>query len=142
MKIHIETIPHREQRYDTVGDWWLDEAGDLQIRVSDMSRGSTGRRRMESLVAVHELIEALLCQFRGIADEDVTAFDTAFVPSPENAEPGDDPLAPYREEHFFATTIERLLSTELRVDWLDYENALAADFGCIHFEREVSDGSP
>ena len=114
MRIIIETIPHKRQRYETCGDWYF-RKGVLHIKVSKMSDW-----RREMLVAVHELVEVLLCKDRGITTAEVDAFDKAFekarAPGNED-EPGDDPKAPYRKEHFFATNIERLLSAELRVDW-------------------------
>lgn len=94
----------------------------LQIRVSDM-----GNEDYESLVALHELVEVLLCQKRGITTEEVDAFDKAFEaarPDGNNDEPGDDPKAPYKKEHFFATNIEKLMSAELGVDWTAYEAAI------------------
>ena len=123
MNIVVKTIPHAEQRYETVGDWWLDEAGDLQIRVSAM-----GEWKYEALVAFHELAEALLCKDRGITTEMVDAFDMAFEARREAGntdEPGDDPNCPCRREHFFATSVERLLAAEFRVDWAAYDAAVA-----------------
>ena len=62
MKINIETIPHSDQRYPTVGDYWDDENGVIQVRVSDMKDW-----RYEALVVMHELIEMFLTKHRGIA---------------------------------------------------------------------------
>lgn len=118
MSITIITVPYSEMRYPTAGDWvWVDETN-LQIRVADV-----GNRKYEALVAVHELVEALLCQAHGITTAEVDAFDKAFG---DDGEPGDHPDAPYRKEHFFATSIERLLAAELGVDWLDYDEAIIA----------------
>lgn len=150
MRILIETIPHEQQRYPTPGDWQFlfvptchgcgntrdaqencvgpGDCGDcgakmefvelIRIRVSELSDW-----RCEALVAVHELVELLLCRQRGITPEEVDAFDKEFEakrqPGNED-EPGDDPAAPYRKEHFFATNIEALLSSELGVDFQDY----------------------
>lgn len=36
------------------------------------------------------------------------------------------PNAPYRKEHFFATSLERLFSAELDVDWQEYERFVDA----------------
>lgn len=122
MKITIETIPHGEQRYPTIGDWLFDEAGDLQIRVSSM-----GNWKYEALVAHHELIEALLCKDRGITWEMVDAFDKEFNRRrafAEGGEPGDAPDCPYRKEHFFATTAERTLAEAFDVDWFKYDAAV------------------
>ncbi len=122
MRVVIETIPHGSQRYETVGDWWFDPDGTLQIRTSDM-----GNEDYEILVALHELVEVLLCKKRGITDEVVSAFDVAFeaarVEGNED-EPGDDPAAPYRKEHLFATGVEKLLAAELGVDWKTYDKAV------------------
>lgn len=121
MKIVIIPIPHKRQRYPTVGDWYF-KKGALHIRVSKMSDW-----RHEMLVAVHELVEVLLCKHRGITAAKVDAFDKAFEKArkPGNEdEPGDDPKAPYRKEHFFATNIEALLSAELGVDWAKYEREI------------------
>lgn len=119
MKISVRTIPHKGQRYETVGDWWFDKKGDLQIRVSDMKNW-----KYELLVAIHEIIEVSLCKDRGITDAKVTSFDKMFEAcrAPGNTdEPGDDPQAPYKKEHFFATSLERLLAAELNVDWGAYD---------------------
>ncbi len=35
MDIHIKTVPHKEQRYNTVGDYWIEDRV-IQIRVSEM----------------------------------------------------------------------------------------------------------
>ena len=125
MEIIIQTIPHKNQRYKTVGDWFRDKNGVLHIKVSDM-----GNDKYTLLVALHELIEASLCEDRGITDVKVTAFDKKFESEraagmqDDDSEAGDDVRAPYRKEHFFATNIERLLSAELRVDWKKYDKAV------------------
>lgn len=118
MKIIIETIPHLNQRYDTVGDWFFDTDGTLHIKVSKLSDPSH-----EYLIVVHELIEVLLCQHDGVSQEAVDAFDKAFS-ADRDEEPGDDPGAPYRKQHCFATGVERMLAAELGVDWKAYEQEL------------------
>ena len=119
--IYITTVNHKAHRYETVGDYYRDTHGNLIIKVSDI-----GDPRIESLVAVHELIEALICEHNGIAEKDITAFDVAFEKArkPGNVdEPGDDPRAPYKRPHCIATAVERLLAAELGVDWKAYESA-------------------
>jgi hypothetical protein len=119
MKIHVETIPHSEQRYPTVGDYWSAD-GVQHIRVSHMVDW-----RYEVLVAMHELVEMALTRHRGISEPRITEFDLEFERSREQgrgfSEPGDHPDAPYRKEHFFATNIERLFAAELDVDWFVYD---------------------
>jgi len=124
MKITIETIPHTQQRYPTVGDWFTDTDGTLVIRVSDL-----GDSRMEALVAIHELVEVLLCQHKAIPQAEVDAFDIKFEATrmPGNTdEPGDDPQAPYKRQHCLATGIERTMASALDVDWSEYEGKLEA----------------
>lgn len=122
MNINIEIIEHANQRYPTVGDWFFEPNGDLMIRVSRLSDW-----RREMLIAVHELVEVLICKHQGISQEQVDAFDKDFEAHrhPDNEdEPGDDPTAPYVKEHCIATGVERLLAAELDVSWKDYENEL------------------
>lgn len=89
-----------------------------------------GNQDYEALVALHELVEVLLCKKRGITTEQVDVFDKQFeadrahgMHGPDD-EPGDDPAAPYKREHFFATNIEALMSSELGVDWSEYEEKI------------------
>ena len=117
LNIEIKTIPHQDQRYDTCGDWLID-GDNITILVSDL-----GDWRLEYLVADHELREAILCRHRGISQKVVDDFDTSWK---SEGEPGDDPQAPYKREHFFATSIERLTAAELDVDWAEYEGKLNA----------------
>jgi hypothetical protein len=123
--MQIETIPHEKQRYPTVGDYWLDEAGVEQIRVSEMMDW-----RYEVLVAIHEIVEMALTRHRGIAEEANTEFDIRFEQDKEKrlveGEPGDNVNAPYRNEHFFATNLERLFAGELGVNWFEYDRYVDA----------------
>lgn len=142
MKIIIETIAHETQRYPTVGDWYY-EGETLHVKVSDL-----GNERMNQLVAVHELIEVLLCQHAGISQAAVDEFDIAFEKNREDRmfeasksvsepgvtcaeeqmisieEPGDDISAPYRKQHCFATAVERMMAAEMDVPWNDYASKI------------------
>ncbi len=78
--INIFTIPHGDQRYSTCGDWrvqGLDSASRFhqyfRIDVSELKDW-----RFEALVAIHEMVEMLLCRHRGISEEEVTAWDKQF----------------------------------------------------------------
>lgn len=125
MMIDIRVIPHKEQRYETIGDWWFNKDNSkLSIRVSNLNNED-----YENLIALHEQVEALLCLKRNIDEKKITAFDIKFEKHREfgnTDEPGDDPKAPYRKEHFFATSIERLMAAELNIDWRKYEEAVYA----------------
>ena len=121
----ISQVPHRKQRYDTVGDWI--PGSPVKIRVSKMKD-----ERYVFLVALHELIEYELCRMNGITDSKVVEFDLSFEKERRarlhsiEAEPGDDPRAPYRDEHGFATFVERMVAQKMGVSWSDYEKAILA----------------
>lgn len=119
----ISQVPHKKQRYETVGDWL--PGSPVDIRVSKMKD-----QRYVFLIALHEMIEYELCKKNGISDGQVVAFDVNFEAErrrnihPIEAEPGNDPRAPYRDEHDFATMIEMMVAQKLGVKWEAYEKTL------------------
>jgi hypothetical protein len=125
VRIDVSVIPHKYQRYHSMGDWrfieqWSGGNAALFVRVSD-----TGIEHYNMLLAMHEIWEALLCHERGITDKQVDEFDAWHLKKygPANAdheEPGDHPLAPYRDEHCAATAIERQLCSEYEIPWYGY----------------------
>jgi hypothetical protein len=126
--INVKVIPHNEQRYDTVGDWWFTPDPNsqypktLEIRVSKM-----GNPLYEFLVARHEQDEAMLCAQRGISEESVSKFDIEFETKRQPgdlSEPGDNVNAPYHREHKTATIFEQQMATELNVNWEAYDEAV------------------
>ncbi len=124
MKIVIETIPHNQHRYTTVGDWFYNKDGSLTIRVSELSDW-----RREMLVAVHELIEVLTCKNDNVSAAAVDKFDMEFEAKRlegNDDEPGDDPSAPYKKQHCLATGVERILAQQWGVNWKEYEEELCA----------------
>jgi hypothetical protein len=106
-----------------VGDWIPGEP--VRIRVSRMKD-----ERYVFLVALHELIEYELCRMHGVTDREVVKFDVNFERERRahlhsiDAEAGDDPRAPYRSEHGFATMIERMVAQKMGVSWSAYEGAV------------------
>ncbi len=121
MKIIIETIPHERQRYDTVGDYFWGLDGALHIWVSALAS-----EKMEFLVALHEMVEYMLCEHHEIGIETIDAFDMAWKPHDGIEEPGDDLAAPYYAEHQCAMGIERTVAAMLGVNWVEYERRIAA----------------
>lgn len=124
MHITVHTINHVDQRYETIGDWIFNSDNDLHIFVSDL-----GNPVFNFLVAIHEEIEAVLCQQAGVTGAAVDEFDALFeLERSEGAEeePGDSPDAPYYEQHVFATKIEKELAAKLNVSWEEYEAAIYA----------------
>lgn len=123
--INIKVIPHSEQRYETVGDYWDDENGVKQIRVSESTP------HYEFLVAIHELIEAYLVASKGIKIEDIDTFDKEFEKMRSeypkfigDMEPGDNDSAPYFHEHQMATRVEKWMAQNLGIDWEVYNKAI------------------
>jgi hypothetical protein len=108
-KVVIEVVRHEDQRYDTCGDWYIRE-GVLYVYVSEFEDA-----RSHWAIAVHELIEALLCTNNGISDGVVDAFDLG--EGADYDEPGMHPSAPYHKEHLYATSVERRLVNTLGVIW-------------------------
>jgi len=123
MRIVIETIPHEQHRYTTVGDWYYDPDGTLQIKVSNLSD-----KRRELLVVLHELVEVLCCEQDGVSQSVVDKFDMEYEKNraeDDESEPGDDPAAPYHKQHCLATGIERILAAAWGVEWKTYEDELS-----------------
>ena len=127
LNIQIKTIPHHFQEYDTVGNYWRDVnncgAEALEIRVSRMSD-----RRHEFLVALHEMIEAFLCDWRRIPFAEITRFDIEFE---GRAGAGRIRRArrrrcarPIAASISSPSSIERIVAQELEVDWPQYNRAV------------------
>lgn len=122
-KITIEIVDHHDQRYPTCGDWFTekDAAGQvlgITIRVSRLPHW-----KLEFLVALHELVEMALCDSAGVGEREVDQFDLAYT---GEGEPGNDMSAPYWAYHQEAEGIERMVAALLRVNWQEYERAIAA----------------
>ena len=119
-RIVIDFIPHEHHRYDTLGDWYYVEQPDgtqLQIMVTH----TPGKPLYEQAIAVHELVEALLCNADGVSQATVDGWDMA---TSAGEEPGEEPGCPYRDQHATATTIEKIFLRESGEAWWEYENYL------------------
>ena len=116
-----------EIRAKQAGDWQFEPHHNIIVTSLDV-----GDWKYNYLIMIHELIESLLCMVRGISEEDVTDFDVAFETERDQGkhssedEAGDDPRAPYREPHGFASIIERLVAREIGIRWDEYEVAVLA----------------
>lgn len=124
--LKLDFIAHEQQRYPTVGDWFVED-GVLWIRVS-----RTEDQRHQWLVALHEIVESVLCLLVGVDPERADAFDHQWErdvkAGKESAEdePGDSRRAPYHRQHVIATLVERACAMFLGVDWAEYEAQLGA----------------
>ena len=111
MKVTIQSKPHSQMRYDTLGDWYYEDHGDLIIDVAENAPHP-------ELIALHELVEAWLCDSRGITQAQVDEWDFGIDEGRQvsfSEEPGDNINAPYRKEHRFAMLIEHLMAHELGI---------------------------
>lgn len=117
-RISIEFIDHKDQRYDTVGDYFQSgQLGEVIIRVSKMKD-----ERYQMLVAVHELVELILCRDAGISDQEIDQWDMNFK---GDGEPGEHMDAPYWRQHLFATTVEKRMAEIMGIDWKEYDDYIA-----------------
>jgi hypothetical protein len=114
--VELKIIPHRTQRYDTLGDWTYSTNGTLCIYASE-----TNVAAYNWALLLHELVEAWLCRQNGITVEEVDAWDLNWS---SDGEPGDHPQCPYHRPHQAATVIERLFLWMTGYDWEGYEAAL------------------
>lgn len=119
MNINIKVIPHKQQRYPTCGDYWLDKKGVYQVRISKMSDW-----RYEFLITFHELFELAWVIFKKVPLRRIDEFDIEFEKrrvKGNTDEPGDDPEAPYYEGHQWATVLEKIAAGFLGVSWARYD---------------------
>jgi hypothetical protein len=127
MNIHILVIPESEQRKEVNGaDWFWDDKGDLQVRVSPMSDW-----RYEVALAFHEAFEACLCKHNGVTQAEVDKFDMEYDaahPNQPDLNAGDEQAAPYRHEHNYATIVDRLFIGACGLNWKDYDDELAVTY--------------
>lgn len=111
--IHIHVVPPQTMRYDTAGDWQVEDET-LQITIADQRNS-----RYNFALMIHELVEALLCHLEGITTEQVDAFDFAA----KTDDPGTEPGCPYSQEHEYAAIIERLVANEMGIHFRRYDEA-------------------
>jgi hypothetical protein len=129
LSINFKVIPHKEQRYETFGDYWWDESGVLQARISDI-----GDDDMHFAGFLHEVFEAYSTNKKGVKEPDIMAFDEMFNKETDEGlhkiddEPGEDPRAPYKEDHLFANVLEKLAGIFLKVDEQEYQRRVTKLF--------------
>jgi hypothetical protein len=125
-KIIAEVIPHKKQRYETPGDYYM-KNGNLIITSSKLKNW-----KYEMPIIIHEFVEFLLIKKRGITIKEVEDFDLKWNKERENGlhkvtdEPGFNKRSPYRKEHRFATKIEKMLVKELGLSWKEYNDNIQA----------------
>lgn len=110
------------QRNDGIGDYFEGVDGSWTIIATEMKEPQHAE-----LILLHELIEVMLIRLAGIPEPVIDAFDAYFevkrkhgLAKPDD-EPGDDPTAPYHEQHQAATRIERMMCEDgFKLSWDEY----------------------
>lgn len=132
MNIEIRFVDHSEQRYNTVGDWeYLPAPFEGAERTLRVTVSRTGSWQSSVAIAIHELIEGVLCVENGVAQYEVDTYDKGFeilyTEHPErfaSDEPGDSPDAPYYVQHGVASVCERLVTNAMHLSWPEHEARL------------------
>ena len=116
--IHLKVVSQDEHREKfSLGDYWIDSNGVLQVRASKLPDN-----RMSILLLIHELIEVLAAEHKGIPEPVTQAWDIAFekrCPG-STAQAGDEDDCPIREQHLLAEGIERIMAVVFGVSWKQY----------------------
>lgn len=153
--IRVQAIPHETQRYETCGDWYYEKGNADLVRPDQMqifgglvvNVSQSGDWRTDAAIAVHELVEALICRHTGVTGEAVDTFDKEFERARDfvdydtgeppgfrfrgkwydaNFDPGDSTEAPYAREHSIATIIERIVIEAFGMNWTEHNERLDA----------------
>lgn len=111
-RIIIEAMPPDQMRLEPYrepgcGDWHWDKEGNLHVQIACEGDKNVWDDEFSFLIALHELVEARLCFKDQVTQGAVDAFDATFT---GEGEPGDDPAAPYRQQHRKAMMVEHLMA--------------------------------
>ena len=123
LNIRMMTVPVELHRYPSIDDYFDPVEGEKYIEFTT-TIGDMGNTDYEFLVFMHAITEQYLCWKHGVKDKDITEFDIKKDKEDPDAEPGNDPKAPYHKEHMVGNDIEALLSVALGVDFPKYEAAI------------------
>ena len=104
----IDTVEQQEHRYNTLGDWY----GTI-ITVTELANP-----KYIDLIAIHELVEMVLCRHAGITPDMVDEWDMKL--HPDAPDPGTIPDCPYGQQHAVATMVEQMVCGALGLDWTTY----------------------
>jgi hypothetical protein len=128
MRITVKIQPKEKMRYNTVGDYFMERNGHGEISALHFEIADTGNDFYNRMILIHEMIEELICESRGISEGSIDSFDMKFEAERKEGntlEPGDEQNAPYRNCHCFSTGVERSLCAMLEIPWKEYENCVA-----------------
>ncbi len=76
------------------------------------------------------MAEALCCKHDGVSQQSVDEFDLEYDKTHTfDVNAGDDPAAPYRKQHNWATAIERIMAGALDIpSWKTYDDELCQSY--------------
>jgi hypothetical protein len=112
-EINIKIIHCSKQRFPFLwGDYWVDNAGVLQIRVSAYVNPDHAM-----CCIIHEIMEAWRCFRKGVTLESIEDFDKSHI---DCDDPGTLPDAPYHKEHMQSIEIEKLIYKQNGDDFNEY----------------------
>ena len=86
----------------------------------------------ECMVAIHEFVEWLITDLKGIKESTIMDFDLMFEKEREEGkhtddeEPGFDNRSPYLDAHTLSTSIEMMICAFLGISWSDYNKFVMA----------------
>ena len=114
-------------RLNYVGDW-IEQNGALYVKVGNMNSVAS-----ELAVALHELVEALLCVRDGVPEWDVSEYDRKWNEREAAGEklaeePGNEMDAPYHKQHESALFVERAVCSAFGLPWSQHEENIDAYF--------------
>lgn len=146
----LATIQHRFQTYETVGNYQWTESGMLVVFVSEMPDklyegliflheyveatlcGSRGISEQSITAFDIEFEKNRAHELRSLRRQ-IGKFKKGWyrnraieikITQVEGKEAGDDPKAPYRKEHQFATMVEKAVCHELGINWDKYDKTI------------------
>jgi len=124
--ITLDLIDHADQRYNSVGDWFLNEHDPTHLIVKVTRLPDLALAFAQWAVGIHELVEALAALAAGVTVAEVDVFDKQFEidHSHDDLEPGDDPRCPVFQQHQLALEVERMFIKALGVEWEQYETEM------------------
>jgi len=109
-----------EQGVSTWGDYFIKD-GVLNFQIVEHKNDIYSR-----LTLIHELIEQMLLEAKGVNIDDIDKFDFEFEKDPERTskyfESGDDPNCPYKAEHDYADSVLKEMCTKMNINFEDYIN--------------------
>lgn len=131
-KINIEVVSLKNQRYETLGDYFF-KKGVLHFKITD-----TGNQLYNKLILIHELVEQTLTEALGIKEEQILRHDLQFEKLLKDGkvsfddEPGDHKNSPYRKEHIIAEVVERIMINHLNMSFKEYDKEIYKVFTHAH----------